>query len=365
VTRAPGALRARPGSTQAGLAFAALATLALLVGAAGCGGAPPPTSTPSASTPASTGAPAVAPKAASPEPFRASSGATDPSFRYVRPERSSRLDLPLPKGRASEAFRAPLEVALAPAFVLAAGNRVAAVGRIGYALFDDRGVAVDKGALDPAVADVHVDRGSGAVVASPDPRVDRLDGAAHAAVHGETVAVASPGSLRVIDRGGEVRSIIDGAFDALGLAIDAGGVAHALVRLDGELALWSAPLTVGSLGRQRLGKLRRSRAETPPVLGKELRVLVLDDRILALGNDGKKLWERPGAVTGGVSVTADDRLLVANDGVVLAIDPAGRASKVVDAGRATVFVTPPILTASGLLVVASGTALHGFAFDAR
>ena len=90
-------------------------------------------------------------------------------------------------------------------------------------------------------------------------------------------------------------------------------------------------------------------------MGKVVRVLVLDDRLVAIAPDGKTLWERKGALTGGVTITADDRLLVASDAKVLAIDPAGHATEIVSAPK-EIFLTPPIVTGAGLLVVASGSA---------
>lgn len=305
-----------------------------------------------------------------PDPFRATGGPGDVFCAYVRPERSSRLDASLPRAATGlsphgrSAFRVPLDVALQPQFVLTAGNRIAVVGRSTYATFDDRGRTVESGKLEGPPSDTRIDRGGGAILFAPDERASKFDTAHHFAAHGDLLAVASPGSLRVIDRSGEVRPIIDGKFDALGISIDDEGTAHALVRTDvNELAVWSAPTAYGgSVGRKKLGRHRRDRNETPPILGRTVHVVVLDDRIVALAPDGKKVWERIGALTGGATITADDRLLTASDSTILSIDANGRATKLVDEPR-VVFVTPPILDAKGALVVASGSALHAYAFD--
>ncbi len=258
----------------------------------------------------------------------------------------------------------PLDVALQPQFVLSAGNRIAVVGRSSYATFDDRGRSVESGKLEGPSADMRIDRGGGAILFAPDERASKFDTAHHFAAHDDLLAVASPGSLRVLDRSGEVRPIIDGKFDALAISIDDTGTAHAIVRADaGELAVWSAPTAYGgSVGRKKLGRYRRDRNETPPILGRTVHVVVLDDRIIAFAPDGKRLWERAGALTGGATITADDRLLAASDTTILAIDPNGRAVKLVDEPR-VVFVTAPILDAKGVLVVASGSALHAYSFD--
>jgi hypothetical protein len=157
------------------------------------------------------------------------------------------------------------------------------------------------------------------------------------------------------------RTVVEPPVVPLDAAIDEGGNLNVLVRQDTDLALWTTPLAGGSVGRVRLGPLRRDRADVPPILGKAVRVVVLDDRLVAIAPDGKTLWERKGALTGGATITADDHLLVATDAKLLAIAPSGRATELVAAAR-EVFLTPPILTSSGLLLVASGSALHAYAF---
>jgi hypothetical protein len=47
---------------------------------------------------------------------------------------------------------------------------------------------------------------------------------------------------------------------------------------------------------------------------------------------------------------------------VIAIDPSGHATEIASVSR-EVLVTPPILTGNGLLVVASGSAVHAYAFE--
>jgi len=114
-----------------------------------------------------------------------------------------------------------------------------------------------------------------------------------------------------------------------------------------------------TIGRHKLGARRRSIG--PPVLGKSMRVVVLDTGIVAFGLDGKKLWEHRGVPTGGVSITSDDQVLVADGNKVLAIDRKGRTTELWS-GADVVFVTPPVINAEGLLLVASSTSLHAIAF---
>ena len=63
-----------------------------------------------------------------------------------------------------------------------------------------------------------------------------------------------------------------------------------------------------------------------------------------------------------MTLTSDDRLVVATDAKVLAIDPSGRTIELAAAPK-EIFLTPPIITGGGLLLVASGSALHAYAFE--
>ncbi len=348
--------------------------LSILAVATACGG-PSATGGGASSGAAPTGSPGSTTSSSSsssggaspekPDPFRATGGPGDAVCAFVRPERSSHLDVAGPRGTHARAtFRAPLDPALQPVFVLAAGNRVVVVGKSAWVAFDDHGRPVGNGKNEGASADVRIDRGGGAVASALDDRVAKLDVSHKVAVHGEHVAIVSQGSFRVLDRGGDPRAVVEGTFEGLGVAIDDAAVAHALVRTDtGELAIWSAPVTYGgSVGRKKLGRFRHDHADVPPILGRTMQVVVLDDRILAVAPDGKRLWERIGALTGGATMTADDRLLAASDATVIAIDVAGKVTKLVDEPR-VVFVTPPILDVRGALLVASGQTLHGYSFD--
>jgi hypothetical protein len=187
--------------------------------------------------------------------------------------------------------------------------------------------------------------------------------AVRAATRGSVHVFVQDAGVEIDDRvAGRQRTVVEPPVVPLDAAIDEDGNLQLIVRQGQDLALWTTPLGVGSTGRIRVGPLRRDRAAVPPVAGKMVRVLVLDDRLLAIAPDGKTLWERKGALTGGATLTADDRLLVASDSKILAIDPAGHATEIVTAPK-EVFLTPPIVTGAGLLLVASGNALHAYAFE--
>lgn len=286
------------------------------------------------------------------------SGTGDAITPYVRPERSSRLDGTLRAGRPREAFRGSFRESLRPAFVLATGNRVAVLGSASFVTFDRQGHEVDQGNVDPAIA--RFDRASGKVVAADGEDVPPGEVRQRYALHDGAFATAAMRMVKVTPKAGEPK-VLEGDFEGLEVAFDDEGIAQFVVRQKNDLMLWSVPSGAGSIGRTKLGVAGGVGLRAPPIVGRSLRVFVLADRMVAVGLDGKRKWERKGAVTGGATITGDDVLLVADAGRILAVDPTGKATELV-AEKDLVFVTPPILDASGLLVVASGKTLHAYAF---
>ncbi len=306
-----------------------------------------------------------------PEPFHATSGPGDAPVSYVRDERSSRLDVALPKGHAAghELWRAPLEAqrlkpcrglcpSLQASFVITAGNRVAVVGGdpLQWTLFDTTGRKVDSGKVESASNAVRLDRASGAVV--PDEtRAPDLPEDAKVAAHKGLVVMVKTGGVHVGERA------IEGRFDAFDVAIDEREVACVVVRQADDLMLWTVPLAAsGGIGRQRIAGTASRRLVSPPILGKSLRVLILDSGMIALTLDGKRAWERRSIPTGGASMMSDDHLLVADNGKILDVDPRGKSTEIY-ADNDVVFTTAPILSANGTLYVASGELLHAISFN--
>jgi hypothetical protein len=284
------------------------------------------------------------------EAFAATSGPGDAPTPYVRDERSSRLAVPLPRGHAREAWTGPL--GLKPSFVLVAGNRYAVTGPDAWVLFDARGNRVDGGKKE---ASVRLDRASGAIVPDDTRSADTPPDAKVASRNGLPVMVKS-GAVYIGERA------IEGKFEAYDVAIDESDIACVVVQQKNELSMWTVPIASnGGIGRHRIPG-NAHRVISPPVLGKSLRVLVLDTGIVALGLDGKRVWERKGVPTGGVSITSDDHVLIADNAKVIAIDPRGRATDLW-VGKNVVFVTPPIVTATGVLLVASAELLHVLSFS--
>jgi hypothetical protein len=332
-----------------------------------------------------------------PDAFEAVATPLDVVAPWVRPERSSRLAVALPKGKLRERWTFALDPKLDPAFIVTAGTRILVQGRgrpdpahagfvnAGFVLLDTKGHKIasdDLGGnlarLEPDAGKVYALGGSGMPTAwaladgarSPDklsgaddPRSAQGSLAVRAATHGRTHVFVQTSGVEIDNRAnGTQRTVVEPPVVPLEAAIDDDANLHVLVRQDKELALWTTPLSGGSVGRIRLGPLRRDRADVPPILGKTVRVVVLDDRMLAIAQDGKTLWERKGALTGGATMAADDRLLVASDTKLLAVDPNGRATEL-GAAPKEIFLTPPVLTGTGMLLVASGTTLHAYAFE--
>lgn len=367
--------------------------LGLLLAVAACGGpkAAPMSPGDESTHPATT--PGTPSKPREPEAYEPGASAADVVSPYVRPEHSSRLAVALPKGKAREKWTFALDPKLDPAFVLTAGSRIVVQGRptgsptareSPFVIVDTHGVRVtsdrlagDHVRLDPAEGKLFGIGGtelpsawkladgsrSPDKLAEDDPRGVSGALAVRASSHAGTHVFITKTSVEVDARAsGQQRTVVEPPIQPLDAAIDDDGNLHVIVRQDREIALWTTPLAGGSVGRIRLGTLRRDRADVPPILGKAVRVVVLDDRMLAVAQDGKTLWERRGALTGGATITSDDRLLCATDAKVLVVEPSGRATELVSAPK-EIFLTPPILTGSGLLLVATGSALHAYAFE--
>lgn len=345
---------------RTGLDASCIARFLVVLGLAACGSpkpstpavketkVPPPVEQPSSIV--------VVREQPAPDPYQASSEkGVDAPVPYVRDERSSRLELPAPKTRGKEAWRAPLALGDAPpihaSFVLAAGNRAVVVGTESWVLFDTKGVRI-AGHEKEALA-IRVDRASGAVVPDETRSAD-LPPDSKVAAHDGLVVMVKNGGVYVGERA------IEGTFEAFDLAIDEKGIANVIVKQKADLSLWTVPIAGNTaIGRHKIGANRRSIG--PPVLGTKTRVVVLDTGVAAFGLDGKKLWEQKGVPTGGVSITSDDRVLIADGNRVVAVDAKGKKTEIWSAPDLTL-VTPPILNASGLLLVASGSFLHGVAF---
>jgi hypothetical protein len=339
-----------------------------------CGAAPARSVAPGAESPQAASDRSL--PSTSPDPFVPRVDPADVLARWVSTTRSSRVATPLPQGAPRLAFRAALD-RQEPLYVLAASNRIAVVSTRELRLFDARGrragfAVIDDDALvmmDPDVGSVHTVSKEGAMASFKlddatvqGDRQKALYEPAVAAYRG-TVFVAREGkSIRVWDvHDPKGRVVLEGNFEPLEVAIDLDGIAYLVVRQGHEISLWSVPLAGGSIGRVKLPSRPGDKIVAPPILGKDVRVVRFEDRIVALARDGKVLYTRPGAISGGATMTADDKLLVAHEGSITAIDSQGRATDIVT-DRSSRFLTPPIVVGGPMLLVASAKALSGYTF---
>jgi hypothetical protein len=174
-----------------------------------------------------------------------------------------------------------------------------------------------------------------------------------AAAHGESLVVAIPDHLYMISPELKIVSAFDGAFSPIVMSLDESGRAYMVA---------STPK-----GRQLLivtpdGKLLLeidlptdlARMVTPPVIGLDHRIyLVTDERIHAFSEKGEALWEsRPGVRPGGVTVTADNRVLVSAGSDLCIYDSAGHCT-LLQRFEGENLSTPAIISANGNLLVAT------------
>lgn len=292
---------------------------------------------------------------ATPDPFRATAENGDAPVPFVRDERSSRLEVPAPKTRGKELWRKALvigdEPTIKPLFVLTTGNRAAVVSKDSWVVFDTKGVRIAGHEMESPY--MRLDRASGQII-SDDTRSADLPADAKLAAQKGLVVMVKGGAVNIGERA------LEGTFEAVDVAIDDQAQANVIVRQKDEVSLWTVPIAGnGAIGRHKIGK--KVKTVGPPVLGKSLRVIVTDAGVTAYDLSGKEAWKRKGQPSGGVSITSDDHVLIADGGKVWSYDKKGKPLELWS-GSDIVFATPPILTADGLLLVASGELLHALTF---
>jgi hypothetical protein len=147
-------------------------------------------------------------------------------------------------------------------------------------------------------------------------------------------------------------------FEPLALSVDRAKRIYVVVRAEAAAALWvitpegERVLSVPIRGGNDLGA-------HPPVVGYAHRVhLFVDSRIVTVGPTGAVLWEQAleGAF-GGAIVTADDELVASEGSSVSAFDGTGRR-RVLQRFPDGSVRTPPVLTASGSILVATERDLY-------
>lgn len=175
---------------------------------------------------------------------------------------------------------------------------------------------------------------------------------------GKQVVAAIPGAvLFASDRLEPQRRLLTETAEPAGLALDETGRVYLVAQQGEDRTLW----IITPQGQRLRLPLSRDWGPflAPPIIGLDHRVfLVTAGRALCFAPDGKLLWENiPGASIAGAAVAADGTLLVSAGARVLGISAAGQA-RVLRDFEGDSLTTPPVLTRSGELLVASRQKLY-------
>jgi len=148
---------------------------------------------------------------------------------------------------------------------------------------------------------------------------------------GQTLVMAIPNQITVLDAELTEKAIYTDEFEPLGISMDEGNRIYLLLRVGETAKLW-----VLTLDGQRLLTTdvpSEFAGDVPPAVGYDHRIYLRGSKgILAVGWDGKKIWEYPGSVA-GLLITADSRVLAAVGSRLVAIDGEGKALVLADCGK--------------------------------
>jgi len=179
-----------------------------------------------------------------------------------------------------------------------------------------------------------------------------------AAAHGDTIHLAIPSHLIAADLDFNVNSIGHEGFEPKFFSVDEQGTRYLVVMSGSQLELWA----VNAEGLKTLIfpiPDEMQSVASPPIIGWDHRIYLLSSAMLAALNPaGEMLWQRP--VLGkaaGAGVTTDDQILVAAGSRLLAFAPDGESRTLFEFPGDTLR-TPPVLTASGDILVASANRLY-------
>jgi hypothetical protein len=181
-------------------------------------------------------------------------------------------------------------------------------------------------------------------------------GTIQVAMHGDDVIFAIPG--RVVLSSGDLqpRAGLDGDFVPRFISIDESGRIHLIVRTGEHTALWVLT-PAGQRTASITFKPEYGAPLAPPIIGYDHRIFLLHSGLTAFDAYGDLLWERwpRGRVVGG-GITTDGQLLI-TDGDLAAYDPQGER-RILFALPGVSFITPPAMSASGEIFVASSDSVY-------
>jgi len=194
-----------------------------------------------------------------------------------------------------------------------------------------------------------------------------------AAMHGDTLVVATHDRIFTIDRELEIQTELTCSFGPMALSLDEAGRIYILVYfggkrdvfLGGHYALWL--LTPEGEGLWAYDLPEGMQVCFPPIIGYDHTVYLFaapggydvnGQQLYAISPEGKLKWSHP--VPGHYAhavVTADDYLLVSEGPDIAAYDPTG-VRRVLCTFPNEELCSPPLLTDKGEILVASRTAVH-------
>lgn len=180
-----------------------------------------------------------------------------------------------------------------------------------------------------------------------------------AASSDDTIVAARPDRVYVLDWKLAVRAALEGTFEPRSISLDEAGNIYLLTGPEGAA---STLLVLQQNGTRNFsfelpaGVVAKP---IPPIVGYDHTVYLLtSNRIYAVGDNGKSRWTA--SVSGGIAgavITADDYLVVTEGTEVAAYDAKGERTLLF---RGEQFLTPPIISAWGEILVASKSSLFCF-----
>jgi hypothetical protein len=179
-----------------------------------------------------------------------------------------------------------------------------------------------------------------------------------AALRGETLVLATDQRVYFADLDLKIDSVLQGEFTPLAMSLDEASRVYLLAQTKTEIELWLVTNDGKRLMSYVLPQDMRINP-APPIVGYNHRIYILGaDRVLAISRNGSLAWVKSLKIThSSAVVTADDQLLVSDGNELIAFDEAGKR-RVLHTFTDDVLTTPPVLTSSGEILVASERRLY-------
>jgi hypothetical protein len=178
-----------------------------------------------------------------------------------------------------------------------------------------------------------------------------------AALLGDIFVAAVRGHLLVTNSGLDIRGNYTADFKPGALSLDESGRIYMLVNVNDRLAVWAITHEGERIWTYQFTP-EQVIVPMPPAVDYAHRVFMhTADSVIAIGPDGKLLWEkRVRGPIAGLAVTTDDQTLVSTGSTLTALDPKGEP-RTIQVFK-DVLNTPPAMAANGDILVASSKRLY-------